>query len=494
MNAFKDLYLIETQSLLWHNGKSTVSFRKGNEMSEVKNVMSYAISARDVFRGWETSRIINLLGEVADTLDGAAAELIKLAMEETNLPEARLTGEVARMTGQWRHMAAALGRGEYLNIIKDPADSSIQPPRPDLRKTSLPIGIVGVFGASNFPFAFGVGGCDTASAVAAGCPVIIKSHPGHPKTSRKVFELICEGVKNAGGPSGLINLIESFESGIDLVKEDQVSAIAFTGSTSGGRALFDVAQSRSNPIPFYGELGGLNPIFVTEEAANTRSETIAKGFLESVSLGSGQFCTKPGFLVTIGAGKIKDEIEKLIPTVTTHPMLNENIRAAYEDKLEKYLKLGFAKLHSRAVTSNQEVEPTTIVEMSGADLLTNVDQALQEIFGPTAVIVDCADSSELLEVARVFHGTLASGVHGEPSDEVIGKGLLAVLERISGRVIWNGWPTGVAVTWAMHHGGPFPAATNPLFTSVGADSIKRFRRPITYQNFPQELLPGHLRD
>jgi NADP-dependent aldehyde dehydrogenase len=463
-------------------------------MSEVDLVIEEAISARDTFRNWQSSDIVRLLNEVADNLDGAASELIKLAMNETNLPEVRLTGEVSRMSGQWRHMAVALSRGENNNVVKDPADTSLQPPRPDLRKTSLPIGIVGVFGASNFPFAFGVGGCDTASAIAAGCPVIIKAHPGHLQTSRRVFELISASVKKAGGPKRLVSLVESFESGIDLVKNDEVSAVAFTGSTTGGRALFDIAQSRKNPIPFYGELGGLNPIFVTKEAAEAQSQSIAKGFLDSVSMGSGQFCTKPGFLVTISAGKIKEEILNLIVTAKTHPMLNESIRAAYCNKLENYLALGFANLLARAPSENPGAEPTTIIEISGSDLLANVDQALQEIFGPTAVIVDCADTQELLEVARAFHGTLASGIHGDPTDSVIENGLLAVLETISGRVIWNGWPTGVAVTWAMHHGGPYPATTNPLFTSVGADSIKRFRRPITYQNFPQALLPALLRD
>lgn len=463
-------------------------------MSEVDLVIEEAVSARDTFRNWQSSDIVRLLNEVADDLDGAASELIKVAINETNLPEVRLTGEVSRMSGQWRHMAAALSRGENRNVVKDPADTSLQPPRPDLRKTSLPIGIVGVFGASNFPFAFGVGGCDTASAIAAGCPVISKAHPGHPQTSRRVFELISTSIKKAGGPKGLLSLVESFESGIDLVKSDEVSAVAFTGSTTGGRALFDIAQSRKNPIPFYGELGGLNPIFVTREAAEEQSQSIAKGFLDSVSMGSGQFCTKPGFLVTIGASKIKKEILNLIATTKTHPMLNESIRAAYGNKLENYLALGFANLLARAPSEDQEAEPTTIIEISGSDLLANVDKALQEIFGPTAVLVDCADTNELLEVARAFHGTLASGIHGQPTDSVIENGLLTVLERISGRVIWNGWPTGVAVTWAMHHGGPYPATTNPLFTSVGADSIKRFRRPITYQNFPQELLPAHLRD
>ncbi|MBM3743781.1 MAG: aldehyde dehydrogenase (NADP(+)) [Actinobacteria bacterium] len=463
-------------------------------MSEVEVVIKEAISARDTFRNWRPADIVRLLNEVADNLDGAASELIKLAMHETNLPEVRLTGEVSRMSGQWRHMAAALNKGENQNVVKDPADNSLQPPRPDLRKTSLPIGIVGVFGASNFPFAFGVGGCDTVSAIAAGCPVIIKSHPGHPQTSRRVFELICESVKKAGGPTGLVNLVERFDSGIDLVKNEEVSAVAFTGSTMGGRALFDLAQSRKNPIPFYGELGGLNPIFVTEEAAKAQSQSIAKGFLESVSMGSGQFCTKPGFLVTIGAVKIKEEILNLISTTKTHLMLNESIRAAYENNLQNYLDLGFANLLARAQSTDDKVEPTTIIEISGSDLLANVNEALQEIFGPMAVIVDCADTNELLQVARAFHGTLASGVHGEPTDNVIENGLLAALERISGRIIWNGWPTGVAVTWAMHHGGPYPATTNPLFTSVGADSMKRFRRPITYQNFPQALLPVHLRD
>ncbi len=463
-------------------------------MLEVEAAIQKAILARDSFNTWQTAQVSTLLEEIADALDLAAEELVGLALKETNLPEGRLSGEVGRMTGQWRHMAAALDRGKYLNIIKDPADSSLQPPRPDLRKSSVPIGIVGVFGASNFPFAFGVGGCDTASAIAAGCPVLIKSHPGHPETSRKIFDLIREGINRADGPEGLVNLIESFEAGIEMVKHDDVSAIAFTGSTAGGRALFDIAQSRKNPIPFYGELGGLNPIFVTKETASSQSQTIAKGFLESVSLGSGQFCTKPGFLITVNASKIKQEIVNLIASIKTHPMLNEKIRTSYEAKLENYLELGFTKLIAQGMRSDQEIQPVSILEISGADLLSNKDLALQEIFGPTAVIVNCVDSTELLEVSRAFHGTLASGVHGEPTDELIEKGLLRILERISGRVIWNSWPTGVAVTWAMHHGGPYPAATHPLFTSVGADSIKRFRRPITYQNFPQILLPAHLKD
>ena len=462
-------------------------------MQDINSLITKAVSARESFRKWDRFQIVELLETIADNLDGAASELIPIAGRETNLTEVRLTGEVGRMSGQWRHMAAVLKKGDYIGTVIDGADLTLQPPRPELRKTTVPIGIVGVFGASNFPFAFGVAGCDTASAIAAGCPVIIKAHPGHIETSRKVFHLMEVAAKSCGAPDGLLNLVEEFEAGIEFVKHKDVSAVAFTGSTPGGRALFDIAQARKDPIPFYGELGGLNPIFVTEEAAVKNGKTVAQGFLDSVNLGAGQFCTKPGYLILVNGESVRNEIKNLVPTVATHAMLNSKIREAHDLNRSAYAGLPYVKLLAQAVASSDAIEPITIFEISAVDLLANTEVTLQEVFGPTAVVVNCQSNEEALKVANSFHGTLASGIHGEAADRIIGLGLLDILVRISGRVIWNSWPTGVAVTWAMHHGGPYPASTNSLFTSVGADSIKRFRRPVVFQNMPTELLPVELK-
>jgi NADP-dependent aldehyde dehydrogenase len=288
--------------------------------------------------------------------------------------------------------------------------------------------------------------------------------------------------------------LESFDDGIKLVQHEDVSAIAFTGSTNGGRKLHDLAQSRAVPIPFYGELGGLNPIFVTEEANKANAAVIAQGFLDSVSLGAGQFCTKPGFLILINGAEIKQEIVQLISKSAVHEMLNDGIRGLHNSKREEFSGLSFSKLLAKGPIINSDVEPLTIFEISAENLLSNKNVSLVEIFGPTAVVVDCKTPQQALEVAKVFDGTLASGVHGQPIDELIQLGIVDLLSRISGRVIMNAWPTGVAVTWSMQHGGPYPASTNSLFTSVGADSIVRFRRPIVYQNFAENLLPEYLQD
>jgi len=463
-------------------------------MDKFPQIIAEAVIARDEYCKWDQSRIIELLELIATKLDAASEELVSVAAKETHLTIPRLIGEVGRMSGQWRHMAAVLKNKDYLQVSVDLADSTTQPPKPDLRKSNLPIGIVGIFGASNFPFGFGVGGGDTASAIAAGCPVIIKANPGHPDTSRQIFEIMVDSGKRLNAPKGLFGLLESFDDGIKLVQHDDVSAIAFTGSTTGGRKLHDLAQSRPVPIPFYGELGGLNPIFVTEEANKANAAVIAQGFLDSVSLGAGQFCTKPGFLILINGPEIKQEIVQLISKSAVHEMLNDGIRDLHNSKREEFSGLSYSKLLAKSPITNSEMEPLTIFEISADDLLGNKNVSLVEIFGPTAVVVDCKTPQQALEVAKVFDGTLASGVHGEPTDELIQLGIIGLLTRISGRVIMNTWPTGVAVTWSMQHGGPYPASTNSLFTSVGADSIVRFRRPIVYQNFSQDLLPDWLQN
>ena len=456
--------------------------------SQVRDAHAAWLQIRD----WKSAQIVTLLESIADALDHAKADLIPVAMEETNLPEARLTGEVGRTTGQIRLMARAVEDRTYLDITIDHADSSLTPPRPDLRLKSTSLGVVGVFGASNFPFAFGVAGGDTAAALAAGCAVVIKVNPGHPRVSRMVGEIMIAAALKAGAPAGLISLVEDFDAGMALVEHPLTAAIAFTGSTHGGRALFDAANRREIPIPFYGELGGLNPVFVTRSAASGKAKETAEGFLGSITMGAGQFCTKPGFLIVDGANEINAELATLVSAAPAQKLLNSNIVKLHDRNRDKIAEVSGMSL----VAQNPEGGDTnvSVYTISAKDFLKAGESAKREVFGPTAVVVNCANADELLRVAESFSGTLTSGIHAIESDPMDLSQLILIVERISGRIVWNQWPTGLAVTWAMQHGGPYPASTNPLFTSVGAKAILRFRRPITYQNFPQNYLSPVLRE
>jgi NADP-dependent aldehyde dehydrogenase len=456
--------------------------------SQVKDAHAAWLQIRD----WKSAQIVTLLESIADALDHAKADLVPVAMEETNLPEARLTGEVGRTTGQLRLMARAVEDRTYLDITIDHADSSLTPPRPDLRMKTTSLGVVGVFGASNFPFAFGVAGGDTASALAAGCAVVIKVNPGHPRVSRMVGEIMIAAALKAGAPAGLISLVEDFDAGMALVEHPLTAAIAFTGSTHGGRALFDAANRREIPIPFYGELGGVNPVFVTRSVASDKAKETAEGFLGSITMGAGQFCTKPGFLIVDGASEINAELLALVSAAPAQKLLNSNIVKLHDRNRDEIAQVPGMSL----VAQNREGGDTkvSVYTISAKDFLKAGESAKREVFGPTAVVVDCANTDELLRVAESFSGTLTSGIHAVESDPMDLSQLISIVERISGRIVWNQWPTGLAVTWAMQHGGPYPASTNPLFTSVGAKAILRFRRPITYQNFPQSYLSPVLRD
>lgn len=456
--------------------------------SQVRDAHAAWLQIRD----WDSAKIVALLESIANALDQAKADLVPVAMEETNLPEARLTGEVGRTTGQLRLMARAVEDRTYLDITIDHADSSLTPPRPDLRLKTTSLGVVGVFGASNFPFAFGVAGGDTAAALAAGCAVVIKVNPGHPRVSRMVGEIMIAAAQKAGAPAGLISLVEDFEAGMALVEHPLTAAIAFTGSTHGGRALFDAANRREIPIPFYGELGGLNPVFVTRSMASEKAKETAEGFLGSITMGAGQFCTKPGFLIVDGASQINAELATLVSAAPAQKLLNSNIVKLHDRNRDETAQVPGMKL----VAQNPDGGDTnvSVYTISGRDFLATGESARREVFGPTAVVVDCADTDELLRVAESFSGTLTSGIHATESDPMDLTALISIVERISGRIVWNQWPTGLAVTWAMQHGGPYPASTNPLFTSVGAKALLRFRRPITYQNFPQKYLSPVIRD
>jgi NADP-dependent aldehyde dehydrogenase len=435
-----------------------------------------------------------LLRAAADALDAAAGELVPIAIAESSLPEARLTGEVARSSGQLRLFAAALEEGSYLEVIVDTADQDAAPvPRPDLRRMLVPLGPVLVFAASNFPFAFSVPGGDTASALAAGAPVVLKAHPGHPELSERTGKVLVDALRAAGAPEGTFAVVHGMDAGTSALTDPRIKAAAFTGSVRGGRALLDIATSRPEPIPFYGELGSLNPVFVTPAAVAARGETIADGYVSSFTLGTGQFCTKPGLLFLPEGHGLEERLVEAVRGTAPAGMLNDRIRAGHAEERERLEELGPVRALVHGADAAAGVAPT-LLATTAKELLADPDPLLQECFGPTSIVVEYSGPEELLAAAEAFGGNLTATVHAEDADALALPPLLDLLRERTGRLVYNGWPTGVAVAWAMHHGGPYPATTASVHTSVGATAVRRFLRPICYQNTPQALLPDALRD
>jgi NADP-dependent aldehyde dehydrogenase len=435
------------------------------------------------------------LRAVADALDAASDELVPLAAAETHLDAARLVGELGRTTFQLRLFADQAEEGSYLRVSIDHPDSAWTPgPRPDLRRMMTPMGPVVVFAASNFPFAFSVAGGDTAAALAAGCPVVLKAHPGHPALSRRTAVVVEGALTSSGAPHGTFSVIYGDDAGRSAVVSEHIRAGAFTGSLGGGRALFDLAASRPAPIPFYAEMGSLNPVFVTRAAMANRGAQILSGFAASVTLSAGQFCTKPGLLF-VPSGTVSDEVfvEALAAHRSAVPLLNARIHRSYVARLTA-LRDHPAVRTIAADDQPPGEEPTpTLLATTVPQLLDARDELLLECFGPTSLVVEYGADEELLAAAEAFGGQLAAGVHGEETDPIL-PALLALLADRAGRVLWNSWPTGVSVTEAMQHGGPYPATTAPLHTSVGPAAVARFLRPVCYQSMPDHLLPLALRD
>lgn len=448
---------------------------------------------------WPPSRRAGLLRGVAEVLDASARELASLADAETSLGSARLTGEVARTTWQLRLLADVVTDGAFLEVIIDHARAAEGPQaRPDLRRMLQPIGPVAVYAASNFPFAFSVAGGDTAAALAAGCPVVVKAHPGHPRTSRRTAELVLDACRAAGAPGGTFGLVHGFEAGRQLVTDPRIKAAAFTGSGRGGRALFDLAASRPDPIPFYGELGSINPVFVTAAAVAARGGEIAAGFVGSVTLGYGQFCTKPGLLFLPAGHGLADALADAVRSVATARMLTSEISDGFRSGARDIAATDGVRLLAAAPDGPPEPGPAAalaprLYAAAAADVIRQPRLA-QECFGPSSVVAEYRDEDELIEAAAAIPGSLAAAVHAEPGDEKLSRRLLEVLQARAGRIVWNGWPTGVAVTWAMHHGGPWPATTGSIHTSVGPTALRRFLVPVTFQGTPADLLPGALQD
>ena len=429
----------------------------------------------------------------ADALDAAADELVPIAQRETHLAEARLRGELVRTTFQLRLFAEVIDEGGYLDVRVDHADPTWgMGPRPDLRRMTQAIGPVIVYAASNFPFALSVAGGDSASALAAGASVIVKAHDGHPELSRRVAAILAHALEAAGAPAGVFALVEGREPGLQVLRDRRIKAGSFTGSIPGGRALFDVAVSRPEPIPFYGELGSVNPTFVTRAASAARAAEIVEGFRGSFTLGSGQFCTKPGVLLVPEDSAIIDHLRGE-PLPDPQPMLNERIHAGYTEAL------GEVSAHPAVTVLAQGSEPLapapspTLLLVTIDDLLASMDELFRECFGPTALIVTYRDEQDLLRVAREIDGQLSATLVANEDDAIV-PALVDELREKTGRILWNQWSTGVSVTYAQQHGGPYPATTSSSSTSVGSAAIYRFLRPVTFQGFPQSLVPDELRD
>ncbi|GHI08668.1 aldehyde dehydrogenase [Streptomyces cellostaticus] len=441
------------------------------------------------------------LRSAAAGLDAARDGLVETADAETALGPVRLTGELARTTYQLRAFADIVDEGAFLDVVINHPDDTATPPIPDLRRYKVPLGVVAVYSASNFPFAFSVAGGDTASALAAGCPVVVKAHPDHPALSELVAKVLRRAAAEHGIPEGVVGLVHGFDAGIELIRHPLVTAAGFTGSVRGGRALFDAAAARPAPIPFHGELGSLNPVVVTEAAAAERAEAIGSGLAGSMTLGVGQFCVKPG-LVLVPSGADGDALVKALTDAVSdtdagvlldHRMRDNFIAGVSEraqlPEVESPVTPGAGGEHT--VSAGFLTVPAQKLAEEGA-----YDLLLEECFGPVTVVVRYEDESEATAVLSRLPGNLTATVHlsgGEAAGEGRGAEILAELTPLAGRVLVNGWPTGVAVAPAQHHGGPYPATTSTS-TSVGGTAIERWLRPVVYQGAPEALLPKELRD
>jgi NADP-dependent aldehyde dehydrogenase len=468
---------------------------------ELARIATASAEAASVWAAQAPSSRARALVAAAGALDDAADELVAIAMRETGLTEPRLRGELKRTAVQLRLFSDVITDGDYLDVRLDEFDPNfVLGPRPDLRRTLVPLGPVLNFSGSNFPFAFSVAGGDTASALAAGCSVIVKAHSGHPELSLRTAQVVSAALEGAGAPTNTLQLIFGQSAGVEMLKDEHIRAGSFTGSIHAGRLLADIAAARPTPIPFYGELGSVNPQFVTRAKLEHDLETVCLGYVASVASSAGQFCTKPGFLFVADAKIVAEPMRLAAASAEEHRMLNPRIAQSYRDRRDTVLSVDGVTVIAQGSIRFDEVGqgwatptivsvPVTLLESSGPRLL-------DESFGPLSVVVEYDDEAQLPALSRrFFPGNLTGGVHamdGEVSPELFA--LVNELHSSSGRVLFNGWPTGVAVTPAMQHGGPWPATTNDTGTSVGTAAIGRFLRGVSYQNVPQHLLPVELRD
>jgi NADP-dependent aldehyde dehydrogenase len=434
-----------------------------------------------------------LLRALADALEARRDDVVAVADREAALGPARLNGELTRTCYQLRLFAEVLEEGSYLEAAIDHAGETPMGPRPDLRRMLVPIGPVAVFGSSNFPLAFSVPGGDTASALAAGCPVVVKAHSSHPATSKLVFEVLSEAARKAGAPEGTLGVVYGQRAGARLVAHPAIRAVGFTGSVTGGRALLQIIEQRPDPIPFYGELSSLNPVVVTPSAAAERGDTIGRELVGSFTLGAGQFCTKPG-LTFVPAGpdgdRVVEALAEAIRGTGAQVLLNEGIAASYGRISDSLAEApGVEEIARGADRAGQGFEAVPrLLSTTAADLPAEVTE---ECFGPVSVVARYDGEKELFPALETMPSSLTATVlRGQDETELP----LAISQQVrgrAGRLVYDAYPTGVAVSWAQHHGGPWPS-TNSQHTSVGTTAIRRFLRPVTWQGAPQEVLPEEL--
>ncbi|MDQ4141153.1 MAG: aldehyde dehydrogenase (NADP(+)) [Bacteroidota bacterium] len=447
--------------------------------------------------GAERAEFLQKIGEEIMNLGDA---LITLCQEESGLPEARLQGERGRTIGQLNMFAALLREGSWVDATIDTAIPDRKPlPKSDLRRMNIALGPVGIFGASNFPLAFSVAGGDTASALAAGCTVVVKGHPAHPGTSQLIAEAVLRAAKATNMPDGVFSMVhgQSTAVGMALVEHPLIKAIGFTGSYRGGKALFDAAARRPEPIPVYAEMGSTNPVFILPGALQERGDNLAQGLAASVSMGVGQFCTNPGMVVAQQSAESEQFLNKtteVFTGLTAGTMLTPNIKKAFDAGIQKLTQTTGVSVLATGV-SNESVCGGTphLLRTDAATFIANPEIG-EEVFGPSTVYISATGKEELMAIANGLHGHLTATLQATSEDLVEYADLISILERKVGRLLINGFPTGVEVCASMVHGGPFPATTDSRTTSVGTAAIYRFSRPICYQDFPDNVLPAELQN
>lgn len=468
-------------------------------IQEIDNALMDAYNAFDQYRKLNLKQRADFLQAIADELREVTPQLIDTASRETHLEKPRLESELKRTIFQLTSYGQAYAEGTWLDIRIDTGDDRRNPPKPDLRKMLVPLGPVVVFGASNFPFAYSTAGGDTACALAAGCPVLIKAHPAHAETSELVANAVKKAAKDKGLPDGIfIHLHGSgFEVGKALVQHPLTKAVGFTGSFEGGKALFDLANQRPVPIPVFSEMGSVNPVFILPQKLEAETRRIAEMYAASITQSAGQFCTNPGVLVAIEG----DELEQFIDLLATHiestkpaKMLHKGIAKSFHSKRKEALAQSGVSVAAETRTAADEDESIpTLAITTGAEFLKN-PLLHKEVFGPYSILVKCENHDQLLAVAKNMEGQLTTSLLATIDEVKQQQQLVSVLQNICGRFVLNGVPTGVEVALAMHHGGPYPATTDSRFTAVGADGIRRFARPVCFQSWPDELLPQELQN
>jgi NADP-dependent aldehyde dehydrogenase len=468
--------------------------------AEIDRALATAKEAFETYQRQSSERIAQFLERIGEEIAALGDELIQRANVETALPEARLTGERARTINQLKMFSDLVREGSWVEASIDRAIPDRKPvPKPDLRRMLVPIGPVVVFGASNFPLAFSVAGGDTASALAAGNPVVFKAHPAHPGTSELVARAIVAAAEKSQMPASVFSLLHgtSHSLGMQLVRHPAAKAVGFTGSLKAGRSLFDAAAARPEPIPVYAEMGSTNPVFVLPGALKQNGAAIAEGLVQSVTLGVGQFCTNPGLVFGRGDSAFNafiDTAAKAAAGAAPGTMLYRGVCERFEHGLAQARAVSGVKIAGQSGAPARPGQAAAILFATNAATFLANDVLQEELFGPSTLIVSCSSTEELEQAARNLPGQLTATVHGTEEDLAAHRGLLAILKEKVGRIIFNGFPTGVEVCPSMHHGGPYPATTHSHFTSVGTAAIKRFTRPLCFQNFPQTTLPAELQN